>query len=62
MNSKPGEVWLADLGLTAKTQPVVIVAREDPELPRINPRTIAKEIKTFLKSRGSGLSCSTNFV
>lgn len=31
---KPGEVWLADLGLAAKTRPVVIVSREDPNPPR----------------------------
>ena len=34
MNPKPGEVWLADLGLAAKTRPVVIVSREDPQPPR----------------------------
>ncbi|MEA5418577.1 type II toxin-antitoxin system PemK/MazF family toxin [Spirulina sp. CCNP1310] len=34
MNPKPGEVWLADLGLAAKTRPIVIVSREDPEPPR----------------------------
>lgn len=31
---KPGEVWLADLGLAAKTRPVVIVSRDDPDPPR----------------------------
>ena len=35
MNLKPGEVWLADLGLTAKTRPVVIVSREDANPPRV---------------------------
>ncbi|WP_404791167.1 type II toxin-antitoxin system PemK/MazF family toxin [Altericista sp. CCNU0014] len=30
----PGEVWLADLGLAAKTRPVVIVSRSDPQPPR----------------------------
>ena len=30
----PGEVWLADLGLAAKTRPVVVVSREDPDPPR----------------------------
>ena len=30
----PGEIWLADLGLAAKTRPVVIVSRHDPEAPR----------------------------
>ena len=34
MNPRPGEVWLADLGLTAKTRPVVIVSRYDPDPPR----------------------------
>lgn len=34
MNLRPGEIWLADLGLAAKTRPVVIVSREDPEAPR----------------------------
>lgn len=34
MNPRPGEVWLADLGLAAKTRPVVIVSRFDPEPPR----------------------------
>jgi mRNA interferase MazF len=34
MNPQPGEVWLADLGLAAKTRPVVIVSRGDPDPPR----------------------------
>ena len=34
MIPKPGEVWLADLGLTAKTRPVIIVSRLDPDPPR----------------------------
>ncbi|UIE38448.1 type II toxin-antitoxin system PemK/MazF family toxin [Leptodesmis sichuanensis] len=34
MNPKPGEIWLADLGLAAKTRPVVIVSRYDPTPPR----------------------------
>jgi mRNA interferase MazF len=34
MHPQPGEVWLADLGLTAKTRPVVIVSRHDPDPPR----------------------------
>jgi mRNA interferase MazF len=29
----PGEVWLADLGWAAKTRPVVIVLRHDPDPP-----------------------------
>ena len=34
MNPQPGEIWLADLGLAAKTRPVVIVSRQDHDPPR----------------------------
>jgi mRNA interferase MazF len=34
MNPNPGEVWLAGLGLAARTRPVVIVSRNDPDAPR----------------------------
>jgi mRNA interferase MazF len=34
MRIKPGEVWLADLGLAAKTRPILVVSREDPDPPR----------------------------
>ncbi len=34
MNHQPGEIWLADLGLAAKTRPVIIVSRQDPDAPR----------------------------
>lgn len=34
MSPQPGEVWLADLGLAAKTRPIVIVSRHDPDAPR----------------------------
>jgi len=33
MPPKPGEVWLADLGLAAKVRPVIIVSRHDPNPP-----------------------------
>jgi mRNA-degrading endonuclease toxin of MazEF toxin-antitoxin module len=33
MNPQPGEIWLADLGLAAKTRLVVIVSRQDPDPP-----------------------------
>ena len=33
MNPQPGEIWLADLGLAAKTRPVIIVSRRDPDPP-----------------------------
>ncbi len=35
MNPKPGEIWLADLGLAAKVRPVVVVSRADPDPPRV---------------------------
>jgi len=34
MNPRRGEVWLADLGLAAKTRPVLIVSRFDSDAPR----------------------------
>ena len=35
MSPRPGEVWLADLGIAAKTRPVVVVSRYDEEPPRV---------------------------
>jgi mRNA interferase MazF len=35
MNPHRGEVWLADLGLTAKTPPVVIVSRYEVPIPKL---------------------------
>lgn len=49
MSPKPGEVWLADLGLAAKTRPVVIVSREDPE----PPRSLVTYIPLTTQNRGS---------
>jgi len=34
MKAKPGDIWLADLGLAAKVRPVLIVSRYDPDAPR----------------------------
>jgi mRNA interferase MazF len=34
MNPRPAEIWLADLGLAAKTRPVVIVSRQDADAPQ----------------------------
>jgi mRNA interferase MazF len=34
MNPIHGEVWLADLGLTAKLRPVIILSFEDQDAPR----------------------------
>jgi mRNA interferase MazF len=49
MKPKPGEVWLADLGLAAKTRPVVIVSRYDP----IPPRALILYIPVTTQNRGS---------
>ena len=35
MHPRPGEVWLADLGIAAKTRPVVVVSRYDEDPPRV---------------------------
>ena len=34
MNPYPGEIWLADLGLAAKTRPILVISRHDPDPPR----------------------------
>jgi mRNA interferase MazF len=34
MKISPGEVWLADLGIAAKTRPIIIVSRYDSNPPR----------------------------
>jgi len=49
MNPHPGEVWLADLGLAAKTRPVVIVSRNDPGAPR----ALAVYVPLTTQNRGS---------
>jgi mRNA interferase MazF len=49
MNLQPGEVWLADLGLAAKTRPVVIVSRYDSE----PPRALAIYVPLTTQNRGS---------
>ena len=49
MSPRPAEVWLADLGLTAKTRPVVIVSRADPDAPR----ALAIYVPLTTQDRGS---------
>jgi mRNA interferase MazF len=49
MNPKPGEVWLVDLGLAAKTRPIVIVSRDDPD----PPRALVLYIPATTQNRGS---------
>ena len=35
MTPRPGEVWLADLGLAGKVRPIVVVSRYDADPPRV---------------------------
>jgi mRNA interferase MazF len=49
MSPHPGEVWLADLGLAAKTRPVVILSRHDPDAPR----ALAIDVPLTTQNRGS---------
>ncbi len=35
MSARPGEVWLADLGIAGKTRPVIVVSRHDEDPPRV---------------------------
>lgn len=50
MSPGPGEVWLADLGLAAKTRPVIIVSRRDPDAPR----ALVLYVPLTTQARGSG--------
>ncbi|MBL9186813.1 MAG: type II toxin-antitoxin system PemK/MazF family toxin [Opitutaceae bacterium] len=34
MTTKPGEIYLVDLGMVAKVRPAVVVSRYDPDSPR----------------------------
>ncbi len=49
MIPKPGEVYLVDLGMVAKTRPMVIVSRDDPD----PPRALALAVPITTKNRGS---------
>ena len=48
MSPRPGEAWLADLGLAAKTRPI-IVSRHDPGAPR----ALAIYVPLTTQNRGS---------
>jgi mRNA interferase MazF len=43
-------VWLADLGLAAKTRPVIVVSRRDPD----PPRALVLYVPLTTQERGSG--------
>ncbi|MCP4459560.1 MAG: type II toxin-antitoxin system PemK/MazF family toxin, partial [Cytophagales bacterium] len=49
MKTSPGEIWLADLGIAAKTRPVLILSREDPN----PPRALSIYIPLTTQNRGS---------
>ena len=49
MNLNPGEVWLANLGLAAKTRPAIIVSRYDDN----PPRSLAVYVPLITQNRGS---------
>lgn len=34
MRTKPGEVYMVDLGIGGKVRPMMVVSREDPDAPR----------------------------
>ena len=45
MNPRPGEVWLADLGLAAKSRPVIVVSRHDSDPPMTH---VMRDVGTFV--------------
>ena len=49
MSPSPGEVWLADLGMAAKTRPVIVVSRRDEQAPR----ALAIYVPLTTQNRGS---------
>ena len=50
MSPRPGEVWLADLGMAAKTRPVVVASRYDEDPPRV----LVIYVPLTSEDRGSG--------
>jgi mRNA interferase MazF len=66
MNSGPGEGWLADVGMAAKTGPAVIVSRQDPDPPRAfvlyDPLTTKAEAAAMRSRCPLGLSAQESFA
>jgi len=58
MKTRPGEIWLADLGLAAKTRPVVILSRID-ENP---PRQLVVYVPLTTQNRGSAYEVNLGAV
>jgi len=40
MKPESGEIWLADLGLAAKTRPVIIISVDDPNPPTLEDKRL----------------------
>ena len=51
MNPRHAEVWIADLGMAAKTRPVVVLMADDLDVPR----TLIIYVPITRQSRGSQL-------
>lgn len=49
MTTKPGEIYLVDLGVVAKVRPAVVVSRYDPD----SPRALAILVPLTTENRGS---------
>ena len=49
MTTKPGEIYLVDLGVVAKVRPAVVVSREDPD----SPRALSIFVPLTTENRGS---------
>lgn len=56
MTPEPGDVWLADLGLAAKTRPVVIVSRKDSNPPRALVRKLGTVPNDVLRNHKPALA------
>ena len=49
MTTKPGEIYLIDLGMVAKVRPAVVVSRADPD----SPRALSLFVPLTTENRGS---------
>lgn len=54
MTTKPGEIYLVDLGVVAKVRPAVVVSRHDPD----SPRALSILVPLTTKNRGSAYEVS----
>lgn len=54
MTTKPGEIYLVDLGMAAKVRPAVVVSRYDPD----SPRALSIFVPLTTENRGSAYEVS----